>query len=69
MRICIDCNQENNDLDFNYKLRFCKKCQYLRYNDNVRSSIKIICPICLTEKFIKINSFLKLKTNICDKCI
>ena len=69
MRICIDCNIEKEDLDFNYKLRFCKRCQYLRYVDNARSSIKIICPICLTEKFIKKKSFLKLKTNICEKCI
>ena len=69
MKICVDCNINKNDLEFNYKLRFCKKCQYLRYNDNRRNNIKIICPICLTEKFIKINSFLKLKTNICEKCI
>ena len=58
-----------NDLDFNYKLRFCKKCQYLRYTDTTRSSIKIICPNCSTERFIKINSWLKLKTHICEKCI
>jgi len=69
MKICIDCNLVKEVLDFNYKLRFCKKCQYLRYNDNRRNNIKIICPICLTEKNIKINSFLKLKTNICETCI
>ena len=69
MKICIDCNQENNDLDFNNKLRLCKKLQYLRYTDNARSSIKIICPNCSTERFIEINSCLKLKTNICEKCI
>ena len=61
MRICTDCNQENNDLDFNHKLRFCKKSQYLRYTDNARSSIKIICPNCSTERFIKINSWLNFK--------
>ena len=69
MKICIDCNQEKHDLDFNYKFCFCKKCQYLRYTDNSRSSIKIICPNCSTEGFIKINSWLKLKTHICETCI
>ena len=69
MKICIDCNLEKGDLDFNYKLRFCKKCQYLRYTDNPRSSVKIICPNCSTERFININSWFKLKTNICEQCI
>ena len=69
MKICIDCNQEKNDLEFDYKLRFCEKSKYLRYIDNQRNSIKTICPNCSTERCIKINSWLKLKTNICETCI
>ena len=69
MKICIDCNLEKEDFDFNYNLRCCKKCQYLRYNDTRRNNIKIICPICLTDENINISSFLKLRTNICEKCI
>ena len=66
MKICTDCNlREDKILAFNNKLTsafnnkllfFCKKCQYLRYIDNQRSSVKIVCPKCSAEKIITINS-------------
>ena len=68
MRTCVDCKLDKDLSEFRPNKTFCNKCHYQRYKDRPRVGIIIQCPLCFSEREMRIDAWKIWKTDMCRKC-